>query len=112
MTFQISSSISDSFTYKGVESSTFNSATFYSAQCKLTIISCYETCSSCSQIGTSSKHNCNRCANDRGYYRLDDQNGNCITEKDKPSNYYLDTSSSLPEKTFKPCYSSNLMGFI
>ena len=106
MTFQISSSISDSFTYKGVESSTFNSATFYSAQCKLTIITCYETCSSCSQIGTSSKHNCNRCANDRGYYRLDDQNGNCITEKDKPSNYYLDTSSSLPEKTFKPCYSS------
>ena len=86
-----------SFRYKGVENSAF-SQTFYSNECTLNIIVCYESCKTCSTSGTSSKHNCNLCDNDKGFYREDGPGGNCIKGKD---NYYLDDSGS--EKTFKPC---------
>ena len=56
-----------SFRYKGVENSAF-SQTFYSNECTLNIIVCYESCKTCSTSGTSSKHNCNLCDNDKGFY--------------------------------------------
>ena len=65
---------------------------------------CYERCSSCSQKGDIVNNNCDECAKDDNgnylYHYDHNKPGQCIAEKEKPSNTYLDTETN----TYKLCY--------
>ena len=96
------------FNYKGIEYNTLKDSTYSYAvidtdECKLTIKTCYISCDQCDEndIGDDSNHKCINCNNDYGYYWDQMMNSKfCIQ---KPSNYYLD-STSYSEKVVKPCY--------
>ena len=60
---------------------------------------CYKSCASCSKAGTSTTHNCNKCAT--GYHFIYSKAGNCIPESEKPDNTYYDEE----DDTYKKCYS-------
>ncbi len=64
---------------------------------------CYERCESCTKEGNSTNHNCKMCKQNSdgsfAYYFIYGQEGQCVSETEKPENYYLDD-----DNTFKPCY--------
>ena len=64
---------------------------------------CYERCESCTKEGNITNHNCKMCKQNNdgsfSYFFILGQKGQCISEKEKPENYYLDD-----DNTFKPCY--------
>ena len=65
---------------------------------------CFGRCNRCSQIGDTDNNNCDECEkNDNGNYKyhfLENDNGNCIDEGEKPSNTYFDSD----DNTYKYCY--------
>ena len=67
---------------------------------------CYERCGSCSQIGDISNNNCDECVKDNGNYIfhfLENENGKCINESERPSNTYLDFSDNTYKYCFERC---------
>ena len=65
---------------------------------------CYDRCRSCSKKSDIVNNNCDECAKDNNgnyiYHFLENAEGKCITEKEKPSNTYFDSN----ENTYKYCY--------
>ena len=65
---------------------------------------CFERCSSCDIGGNNTNNNCKECAKDSNntflYYFVYNKPKQCITEKEKPLNTYLDTEIN----TYKLCY--------
>ena len=65
---------------------------------------CHDRCSSCSQRSDIVNNNCDTCAKDENgnylYHFVYNNPKQCITEKEKPSNTYLDTNTN----TYKLCY--------
>ena len=64
---------------------------------------CYERCETCTRPGTSANHNCEMCKqNSDGtfiYHFIYGKEGQCISESEKPENYYIDD-----DNTYKPCH--------
>ena len=65
---------------------------------------CYERCRSCNYKSDIVNNNCNECAKDDNnnyiYHFVYNKEGQCINEKEKQSDTYLD----LNENTYKKCY--------
>ena len=80
-----------------------NNLDLKSTKCKGTINvkSCYVSCNSCNDEGTSENHNCLTCDIQNNYYPLEsDTNNNCYNEVTKPSSSYLDGEE------YKDCHES------
>ena len=65
---------------------------------------CHERCSSCDIGGNNTNNNCGECAKDSNntflYHFVYNKPKQCITEKEKPSNSYLDIETN----TYELCY--------
>ena len=63
---------------------------------------CYERCASCSKGGDAFSNNCNECLKNKSVYLFHfifNQNEQCINDKEKPFNTYLDEE----DNTYKKC---------
>ena len=68
---------------------------------KKEVLPCYYSCENCTTSMSSSKHNCIKCIDK--YYFIDDFETNCLSEGNKPLNYYLNKTNSSDIR-FKKCY--------
>ena len=68
---------------------------------KKEVLPCYYSCENCTTSMSSSKHNCIKCIDK--YYFIDDFETNCLSEGNKPLNYYLNKTDSSNIR-FKKCY--------
>ena len=71
---------------------------------------CYETCSKCTEEGSATQNNCEKCK--KNYYKIDeDTKGTCTNNQ--PTHYYLDNSTVIyvdeeeeEIQIYKTCYES------
>ena len=65
---------------------------------------CYERCYKCSKGGNINNNNCDECAKEENgiykYHFLQNDNGKCINEDEKPLNTYFDLYNNI----YKYCY--------
>ena len=62
---------------------------------------CFETCKTCSQYKDDNSQNCLSCEEEKGYYLIFDQPGNCVSNNPGP-NYYLNPINQ-EESQFEKC---------
>ncbi|MGL4947774.1 MAG: hypothetical protein ACRC42_00060, partial [Mycoplasma sp.] len=69
-----------------------------------TFMICHENCKTCDLKWTGVKDNCKECKENFNFIGIDSNYpvSNCIDDNDKPSDYYLDITGSLP--LYKKCY--------
>ena len=75
---------------------------------------CYDRCSLCDKKGDKDKNNCNECAKDENnnylYHFIFNETGKCLSEKEKPSNMYLNKETNTYELCFMRCSACDKKG--
>ena len=75
---------------------------------------CYERCNSCSQKSDIVNNNCDECLTDANnnflYHFVYNKKGQCLNEKEKPSNTYLNTDTNTYELCYERCASCDIKG--
>ena len=94
--------LSDTITTTEFTYYVINNLDLKSTKCKGTIEvkSCYISCNSCTEKGTSENHKCLTCDKKNNYYPLESNNNYCYNEDTKPSNTYLD------DEFYKECHAT------
>lgn len=70
---------------------------------------CYNNCGTCTSLGTSTQHQCTKCIINYTHF-IKDYPTNCIYENEKPTNYYLKTSTDTYEPCFTLCAKCYVLG--
>ena len=75
---------------------------------------CYDSCSLCDKKGDKENNNCQDCVKDENnnylYHFVFNEPGKCLSDKEKPSNMYLNKDTNTYELCFERCSSCDIKG--
>ena len=74
---------------------------------------CYERCEKCNRVGNNQRHYCTECLKKNGqyvYHFVYNNEGQCITEGEKPNNTYLNNETNTYEECYETCGACTELG--
>jgi hypothetical protein len=80
----------------------------YDKKCKVDILTCYDSCKTCTEIGDPVTHKCASCLT--GFYTHPLSSSQCIQSTDKVASYYFDNGLSKFLKCYSRCSECSTSG--